>query len=215
MTMLDDQTAGDRRAPAGFTIAVAEVTNTLDSTGCGRVQVQLPWLPGNQPWARVAVPGAGAYRGTYVLPHPGDEVLVAFNRDDVTDCYVVGSLWSMADPPPKRGPLDPITKVAITTQVGHEIEIDDIEQTITISTSTGQTIELSPTTISISTAGDTAAVALQQTGDIKLTALKSISLEAPQVTINGTARVSVESGTNVSINGGTSCQVQAGTILLN
>lgn len=215
MTMLDDTATGDDRPTGGFTIAVAEVTNTLDSTGCGRVQVSLPWLPGNQPWARVAVPGAGSNRGTYVLPHPGDEVLVAFNRDDVTDCYVVGSLWSMADPPPRRGPLDPVTKIAVQTQVGHDIELDDIEQTITITTSTGQKLELTPTSISITTTGDTASVVLEQTGDIKLTAAKSISIEAPQVTVNGTARVSVESSTNVSINGGSTCQVQAGTILLN
>lgn len=213
MTLMDD--VGTGRAAQGFTIAVAEVTNTLDSLGCGRVQVQLPWLPGTQPWARVAVPGAGAMRGTYVLPHPGDEVLVAFNRSDVTDCYVIGSLWSMADPPPRRGPLDPVTKVAVRTQVGHVIELDDVEQTITISTSTGQKVQLSPTSISITTTGETASVVLDQTGDLTLSAVKSVSIEAPQVSVKGTAQVSVESSGAVSVNGGSSCRVQAGTIFLN
>ena len=214
MTLMDDVGTG-QAPPAGFTIAVAEVTNTLDTLGCGRVQVQLPWLPGSQAWARVAVPQAGSMRGTYVLPHPGDEVLVAFNRGDVTDCYVIGSLWSVADPPPLRGPVDPITKVAVHTQVGHVIQLDDVEQTITITTSTGQKVELSPTSISITTTGETASVVLDQTGDLTLSAVKSVSIEAPQVSVKGTAQVSVESSGSVSVNGGASCRVQAGTIFLN
>lgn len=214
MTTLEESGSGKRQNQSPFTIAVAEVTNTLDSTGCARVQVQLPWLPGTQPWARVAVPGAGSMRGTYVIPHIGDEVLVAFNRDDVTDCYVIGSLWSMADPPPLRGPLDPMTKIAIHTQVGHDIQLDDVEQTITIKTSTGQKIELTPMGITMSTTGDTAKVELTQAGELKLTATTSISLEAPKVSVNGTATMSLEAG-NMSINGGTACRVQAGTIHLN
>ena len=64
-----------RRERPLFTIALAEVINTVDLTGNGRVQVQLPWLAATQPWARVAVPAAGSNRGMYVLPHEGDEVL--------------------------------------------------------------------------------------------------------------------------------------------
>lgn len=208
------ETESEEEQANTFTIAVAEVTNTLDTTGCGRVQVQLPWLPGSQPWARVAVPGAGNMRGTYVLPHPGDEVLVAFNRNDTTDCYVIGSLWSMADPPPRRGPVDPITKVAIETQVGHTVELDDVAQTITIKTSTGQQLELGPGGITITTTGTAAKIEMTTAGDISLTAAKSISLQAPQVKVNGTGTLGLEAGA-MSVNGGTSCRIEAGTIHLN
>lgn len=214
MSMLEEAADNDEDEKSPFTIAVAEVTNTLDATGCARVQVQLPWLPNTQPWARVVVPGAGNNRGTYILPHAGDEVLVAFNRDDVTDCYVIGSLWSMADPPPLRGPLDPITKVAVTTQVGHEIQLDDVEQTIAITTSTGQKIEMGPDKITISTTGGTAKIDLSLAGEISLSATTSISIDAPQVSVNGTGRIAMEAGT-MSVNGGTACRIQAGTIHLN
>jgi uncharacterized protein involved in type VI secretion and phage assembly len=200
---------------ANFTIVVAEVTNPVDLTGAGRVQVSLPWLAGAEPWARVAVPGAGAGRGTYVLPHRGDEVLVAFNRSDVTDCYVIGSLWSMADPPPLQGPLDPVTKIAVRSEAGHDIQFDDLTQTITIKTSTGQTVEMSPTGIKLSTSGDTASLELLQTGQATLKATVGLTIEAPQVSIKGTAQVSVESQGSVSVQGGANCQVQAATIMLN
>ncbi len=198
-----------------FTIAVAEVTSSFDALACGRVQVQVPWLQDIRPWARVALPGAGSGRGTYAIPHPGDEVLVAFNRNDVTDCYVIGGLWNATDPPPNRGPLDPLTRLSVRSELGHELDMDDIGQTITINTSTGVSVELGPTGIKLSTTGGTASVELSQQGDLTLTALKSISLSAPKVTIDGTAQVAVSSTGRVTVDGGTSCSVSAARIALN
>lgn len=215
MTVLDAQADTGRDDGPEFTIALAEVVNTLDLTGCGRVQVELPWLPETRPWARVAVPGAGGGRGTYVIPHDGDEVLVAFNRSDPTDCYVVGSLWSMAEPPPLRGPLDPTTRIAVRSEMGHDIQLDDIAQTITVETSLGHTIELSPTGIKLSTAGDTASITLGQAGNVSIEATTTLTLKAARVSIEGTAQVGVESQGNVSVNGGATCRVQASTIFIN
>jgi uncharacterized protein involved in type VI secretion and phage assembly len=216
MTWLSE--AGMDAAPAEgqqFMIALAEVINTIDSTGAGRVQVQLPWLPGAQPWARVAVPAAGSNRGLYLLPHEGDEVLLAFNRGDVSDCYVVGSLWTAADPPPRQAPLDPTTKIVIRTEVGHEIELDDLAQSISITTSTGHSFKLAPSGIKMSTSGDSASVSLGQAGDVTIEATTSLTLRAQTVKIEGRGQVKVESSGNVSIDGGATCQVKASMILLN
>lgn len=215
MSFLEEAGARPRTAGDGFTIAVAEVTNTLDASGGARVQVQLPWLPDTQPWARVVVSAAGSNRGTYVMPHTGDEVLVAFNRSDVTDCFVVGSLWSVADPPPRTKPLDPVTTIALVTEAGHEIELDDLEQTLTVTTSTGQKVELSPSSISLSTSGGSASVTLSQSGEVSIKAKSKVSIEAPQVQVNGLATTTVEGGQGVTVKGGTSCTVKAPTIFLN
>ena len=215
MSLLEEAGAGPRSAGDGFTIAVGEVTNTVDVSGGARVQVQLPWLPDTQPWARVVVAGAGSNRGTYVMPHPGDEVLVAFNRSDVTDCFVIGSLWSVADPPPRTKPLDPVTTIALRTEVGHEVELDDLGQTLTVTTSTGQKIELSPTSISLTTSGGTASVTLSQSGEVSIKAQSKVSIEAPQVQVTGLASTTVEGGQGVTVKGGTSCTLKAPTIFLN
>ena len=75
--------AGSAPSPMRFDgVALAQVVDNRDMTGQARVQLRLPWLPGIEPWARVAVPMAGDSRGTFIIPQVGDEVLVAFNHGD-------------------------------------------------------------------------------------------------------------------------------------
>ena len=76
------------------------------ATAVRRVQLALPWLPGYQPWARLANQSAGTDRGSYFVPQAGDEVLVAFNHGDVREPYVLGSLWNTIDKPPADDPTD-------------------------------------------------------------------------------------------------------------
>jgi len=53
-------------------------------------------------WARVASASAGQERGLLMMPIVDDEVLIAFEHDDVTRPYVIGSLWNGNGKP---GPL--------------------------------------------------------------------------------------------------------------
>src|SRR5258706_10454277 len=87
-------------------VAVAKVIDNIDIQGTARVQISLPWLPGFEPWARVASPMAGMGRGTYFIPQVGDEVLVAFNQGDIREPYILGALWSSVDKPPALLPAD-------------------------------------------------------------------------------------------------------------
>src|SRR5437016_13589337 len=67
-------------------VAVGQVLDNTDVLTMGRVQIQLPWLD-MPPWARVAVLMAGPNRGTFFIPQPGDEVLVAFNHGDIREPF--------------------------------------------------------------------------------------------------------------------------------
>ena len=51
-----------------------------------------PWheKPSESYWARLATPMAGAERGLVLIPEVGDEVLVAFEREDLRFPYVLG-----------------------------------------------------------------------------------------------------------------------------
>jgi uncharacterized protein involved in type VI secretion and phage assembly len=65
------------------------------------VRVKYPAL-GDQTegwWARIASPSAGKERGLLMMPIVGDEVLIAFEHDDVTRPYVIGSLWNGKEKP--------------------------------------------------------------------------------------------------------------------
>src|SRR5437867_12292772 len=76
-------------------VSVAIVLSNIHCTGEARVQLQLPWLLGYVPWARVAL----VDRGTFVIPQVGDEVLVAFNHGDVRDPYILGTCLNTIDRP--------------------------------------------------------------------------------------------------------------------
>lgn len=144
-----------------YGVTVGKVINPLDPMSLGRVQVQLPFIDSLdlQPWARVAVPMAGPFSGTYFIPNVGDEVLVAFEHGDSGVPYIIGSLWNAISRPPLPSPVPQIR--TIRTLVGNQIVFEDVPPAITIQTSPTPPVPIplpgSPTgphqTIRISPAG--------------------------------------------------------------
>ncbi len=216
MPELWDETASV--APAGgmmFTgVAVAQVINNLDDTNLGRVQVRLPWLPGIEPWARVAAGSGGPERGTYFIPQVGEEVLVAFQHGDVRDVYVLGSLWNGTDRPPSRSRMDPVNRRLVKTPAGHEIELDDEAQAVRVKTATGQTITLDPDKIEVATNEGTARLVLETAGTVSVEADVRISLKAPSITLDGDT-VEVSGNASAKLTGGAVCEIQAGLVKIN
>jgi uncharacterized protein involved in type VI secretion and phage assembly len=201
-----------------YGVAPGIVTNNLDQLG--RVKVRMPWFSGSEEsaWARVAVPMAGLNRGTYFIPQVNDEVLLAFEHGDIRHPYVIGSLWNVQDFPPEPLQSDPIQKRTIRTLAGHEIAFDDIVQSITITSSTQQKIEITPTQIEVSNMTGTHKITIDNTslsitiqataGNIELKApAGKISLQGLQVEINGTASTDVKSAAM--------CNVQAPLVKIN
>jgi uncharacterized protein involved in type VI secretion and phage assembly len=138
------------RRIAGVTPAV--VTENIDLTGQGRVQVRFPWIPDVEPWARVCAPAAGDGTGLWAIPQTGDEVLVAFAGGDIAHPYVLGGLWSMDASPPADLPTESITKRVFKSPLGHTITVDDFEQSIVLESKIGHKIEIGAEKISISLA---------------------------------------------------------------
>jgi phage protein D len=85
----------------GNSVVIGKVTQNDDPQGLGRVRVSYPALGDGAEgwWARVATPAAGKDRGLLMMPVVGDEVLVAFEHDDVHKPYVIGSVWNGKDTP--------------------------------------------------------------------------------------------------------------------
>lgn len=205
---------GDRRF---YGVAVATVTENIElasATGQGRVQLSLPWMPEISPWARVAAPMAGPDTGIYFLPQVGDEVLVAFHHGDVNEPYVIGSLWSAQDQPPATTPFDAQFKFRIRTPLGHDLEFDDLEQKVTLTTTTEHKLAFTPTEITITTLKGTAEIKLGVTGDItitaatqlKLTSLIGVTIEAPKIELKGS---------DVAINAAAHCGIKSAMVDIN
>jgi uncharacterized protein involved in type VI secretion and phage assembly len=87
----------------------ASVVDNRDPDGLARVLVRVSALTdvtSGDLWARVATMMAGRNRGTWFMPDVGDEVLVAFERGDVKEAYVIGALWNAKSRPPAESPVD-------------------------------------------------------------------------------------------------------------
>ncbi len=201
-----------------YGVAVGIVTNNLDQLG--RVKVRMPWFSSSEEsaWARVAVPMAGLNRGTYFIPQVNDEVLLAFEHGDIRHPYVIGSLWNTQDTPPEPLQTDPTQKRTIRTLAGHEIAFDDVQQSVSILTSTQQKIEMDATKIEISNMTGTHKITIDNsglsitiqatTGNIELKApAGKISLQAAQVELNGSLSTDVKSSAM--------CNVQAPLVKIN
>jgi uncharacterized protein involved in type VI secretion and phage assembly len=202
----------------GFSIAPGIVKDNFNLLSEGKIQVHIPSVPDFDPWARVASVGGGAGRGFLWVPQIDDEVLVAFNRNDSNDAYILGGLWSLMNRPPATSPTDFLTKRIIKTGIkdsplAHTIEIDDAEQSIKITTSTSQQITLDTDQISIQTTGGALkitmdilgvppSISIESAGDISLSApLGTISLDAMNVEISGEVSTDISSDAAVSVTG--------------
>jgi phage baseplate assembly protein gpV len=189
----------------------------------GAVQVRIPSLPSFQPWARMVSVGGGSSRGFMWLPQVNDEVLVAFNENDDRDAFILGGLWNTVDRPPSSIPTDFMTKRLLKTGLagglGHSVEFDDALQSITITSSTKQTVTIDPTKIAISTVGGALSVTLDlgppPAISIQATA-GNISLSAPlgKISLQGLA-VEVISNTTLDLKGTGPCTIAGLPVKIN
>jgi hypothetical protein len=117
-----------------FGVVTGKVINLADPMALGRVQVQLPFIDDLDlsPWARVVGPMAGMFHGTYFVPNPGDDVLVAFEQGDTNVPYIIGSLWNIMQQPPLPSPLPQVR--AIRTLAGNQIVFTEAPPSVTIQT---------------------------------------------------------------------------------
>ena len=108
-------------------VAIALVTQNDDEEKSCRVKVSYPWheKPRESYWARLATPMAGKDRGVVMIPEIGDEVLVAFEREDLRFPYVLGALWNGKDTPPIANDDGNNDKRIIQSRKKHYLLFDD------------------------------------------------------------------------------------------
>jgi uncharacterized protein involved in type VI secretion and phage assembly len=159
---------------------IAQVIENYDQTNQGRVRIRLPWMPGLDPWARVALMDLGAY----FIPQVGDEVLVTFNRGDVREPYIIGRLWNDKNKPPRQNITDPVNTRVIKSPSGHEVSFDELNKTVLVKSSDGHSVKISPEGIDIEVGSN--KVTMSKSGELVLKALTKITLDAPLIEIKGT-----------------------------
>lgn len=193
----------DQRLPLGlgglfYGVYPALVTDIKDPANQGRVKVRLPWSPDDgqryEAWARIATLMAGNDRGSWFIPEPEDEVLVAFAGGDARMPYVLGGLWNGSDPPPASmdGAGKNETK-KLKSRNGVTITIEDKQgqESLVIETPGGQkmTLKDGPGMVEIDDSNG-----------------NSIKLETSGITVNASAKVTISASV---------VEISAGTVTVN
>ena len=109
-------------------VAIAIVTkNHDDEEDICRVRVRYPWHtnPHESYWARLATPMAGNDRGLMTIPEVDDEVVVAFERQDLRFPYILGCLWNGQDKPPESNQDGKNDKRVLKTRKKHYLLFND------------------------------------------------------------------------------------------
>ncbi|MGW0809100.1 phage baseplate assembly protein V [Nonomuraea sp. NPDC002799] len=220
MSTLFERSAGQEeggRGPAA-SIASATVVNNLDLVMEGKVLVRVPAL-GQEVWARLTAPGAGNGAGVFYVPRVGDEVLVAMAGNDPTDTFVLGGLWNARDRIPVSDPVTAqstrVVRSGMTAGTGHEIVMDDLVQSVKVSTSTGQKIIMDPTKIEITNLAGTVRIILDNaTQKVSITSAAAIELKAPKISLEGAA-VEINGAATTTVKSGGVCNVTAPLVKIN
>lgn len=180
-----------------YGVYVGLVTDVQDPNGQGRVRVRLPWTtdPEGDPfeiWARVATLMAGSDRGTWFIPEPDDEVILAFEGGCPWSPIVVGAVWNGVDNPPET--MDSNNNIrSITSRSGIRVSFDDTEGGVqfTVETPGGQKIVCADTPASI---------------DMTDANGNQVTLDASGITLSTSAKVTINA---------TTMEVSAGMVNVN
>ena len=156
----------------------ASVVDNRDPDGLGRVLVRVSAptdVISGDLWARVATMMAGRNRGTWFVPEVGDEVLVAFERGDVKEAYVIGALWNAKSRPPAESPAD-VKLIRSRNGITLRIRDDRNNNALVLETPGGQRITLqdNPGSVRVEDANG-----------------NSVMLSASGMTVNASAAVTV------------------------
>jgi len=127
---------------------------------------------------------AGRNRGTWFVPEVGDEVLVAFERGDVKEAYVIGALWNAKSRPPAELPAD-VKLIRSRNGITLRIRDDRNSNALVLETPGGQRITLqdNPGSVRVEDANG-----------------NSVMLSASGMTVNASAAVTVNAS-RVEVSG--------------
>ncbi len=151
---------------------------------------------------------AGNDRGTFFLPEVDEEVLVAFDRGEMSHPYVIGALWNGVDAPPETNSDGNNNIRKIKSRSGHEIIFNDEDaaEKLEIRTTAGHTIILDDT------AGGEKIEIVDKTGNNKITidsveksinieSMMQLTIKANVVEIEGTTSLTLKSNAALTIQG--------------
>nr|WP_315249403.1 phage baseplate assembly protein V [uncultured Duganella sp.] len=184
-------------------VAVALVTQNQDEDGLCRVKVRYPWhaQPRESYWARLAVPMAGDGRGTVFIPEVGDEVLVAFEREDLRFPYVLGALWNGKDKPPLANDDGNNDQRIVKSRKRHYLLFDDGARGIVeLAHENGAVVRFTDNEIELKDSQGN-LLKIEKNGAVTLQASTRLTLKAAAITIEASSTLEVKANATLTLRG--------------
>ena len=209
--------AHEERQGRIYGVVTAQVTSML---GDGLFELNYLSMFSEQPSApaRIMMPMAGGGRGTYFMPEPGDEVVVAFEGGDLNQPIVLGAVWNQNDTPPSQASAAPANDVrTIVSRSGHQITLDDTlgGENILIQTAAGHQVQLDdtlPGKVTIQSRAGSSITFDDATGAVTIRALGQLQFSAPSITFQTTnGSITAPGGFTLTTTG----QVTASTFIID
>lgn len=184
-------------------VAVALVTQNRDEDGLCRVKVRYPWHaePRESYWARLAVPMAGDGRGTVFIPEVGDEVLVAFEREDLRFPYVLGALWNGKDKPPLANDDGGNDRRIVKSRKKHYLLFDDGAQGIVeLAHENGAVVRFTDNEIELKDSQGN-QLRIEKSGAVTLQASTQLNIKAAAITVEASGTLELKANATLTIRG--------------
>ena len=185
-------------------VALALVTQNQDDENLCRVKVSYPWheQPRESYWARLAVPMAGEDRGLVMIPEIGDEVLVAFEREDLRFPYILGALWNGKDKPPIANDDGKNDKRLLQSRKKHTLLFDDGAQgVVELAHEKGRKVRLDDDGFVVQDENGNVVKVDSNSGAMTIEAKGQLNIKGATITIEATGTLELKAGATLTIRG--------------
>lgn len=185
-------------------VAIAIVTQNNDDEKLCRVKVSFPWhdKPGESYWARLATPMAGKDRGLVLIPEVGDEVLVAFEREDLRFPYVLGALWNGQDNPPLANDDGKNDKRILQSRKKHYLLFDDgAAGSVELLHEKGRKIVLDDNGFAVQDEKGNVVKVDSNSGAMTIEATGQLNIKAATISIEATGTLELKAGGTLTVRG--------------
>lgn len=180
----------DGDAPRHFGVYPAIVTDIVDPSRLGRIELRFPWLGDDgasvRAWATLCSPYADDDQGLEVLPSVGTQVVVAFEAGALRRPYILGSCWNGREALPEA-PAAPNDRRLMKTRSGSKLEFDDTvgAAKVTLSMASGHTVVLDDAAQLVRVEHQNGCVViLNVAGQIQIQANSSVDVTAPVLNVH-------------------------------
>ncbi|MGE5113246.1 MAG: phage baseplate assembly protein V [Acidobacteriaceae bacterium] len=205
MTLLQSAPQETAHESGGYVkgVAIAVVTQNKDDESLCRVKVKFPWHDTSESyWARLASPMAGDNRGLVMIPEVGDEVLVAFEREDLRFPHVLGVLRNGKEKSPFVNDDGKNDIRIIQSRKKHYLKFDDGTQGIVeFAHEKGRKITFDDNGFAVQDENGNVVKVDSNSGAMTIEAKGQLNIKATSITIESSGTLDLKANATLTIRG--------------